>query len=150
MSDLATAFLDLVTDTSATAQYKVGTRRYENGREYVYTQADDTITANQVVKLDAAASTSGAKVTPTAAATDPVFGVAEVAVTDEYYFWCTVRGVASALVKTGTTAGTLVAPSSTAGALDTEPTSTAVRSGRITLLDSNSSGSDAAKNVYLH
>jgi len=146
-SDLPKMFGDPVTKESSTALYPVGTRRFEGGNEYVYMQADDAFTAGQAAKIDSA---TGVKVTPTAAATDGCVGVAEIAVTDEYFFWMTVRGPASVLIATGTNAGEILAPSGTAGVLAIAPTSTARRKVIGEALEANSSGADAAKVVYLY
>lgn len=112
------AWKDKVTDTSATRLYPVGTRRLEpTGKEYTYQQADDAITANQAVMLDVSGSSSSLEVTPTAAATDPVYGVAEVAFTDEYYGWICTKGPTSAIVANGVAAGKRLTASGTAGVL---------------------------------
>lgn len=151
MSDLAFCFSDKVTDISSTLPpgYYVGMRRYESGREYTYMQADDTVAVNSPVKLDIAASATAQKVTPTAAAGDGFFGVAETAITDEYYGWITTRGVASCLVLDGVAIDDPLAPGN--GALDT-----AVEAGSgdyefvvAIALVANSSGSTAARSVYI-
>lgn len=112
------AFNDKVTDISATAKYPVGTLRRENGKLYEYQQADDAITAGQFVKLDYGASDTGKKVTPTGAITDHVHGVAETAITDEYFGWITIQGGCDALVANGVAAGQRLFPTATAGTLD--------------------------------
>ena len=145
MSDLTIMFKDAVTDTSSTAKYRVGTRRQQNGREYIYIQADDAITVNQAVKMD---STTGVKVTPTAAATDDLFGVAETAITDEEYGWITVKGVASCKILTAATAGQVLAPTSTAGVLG-NPANTDVAMIRAVALQ-NGAATNLTKNVYLN
>ena len=151
-NDIMTSFIDAVTDISATAKYPVGTRRFENNKEYVYQQADDAITAGQAVKLDAAASAAGLKVTPTAASGDSCVGIAETAITDEYYGWITVGpkgAVVNAIVKTGVAVDDPLAPSGTAGALVD-----AVEAGSgdyefvcFAAMEANSSGSDASAKV---
>lgn len=150
-SDLQNSFIDTVTDTSATAKYPVGTRRFQDGKEYCYQQADDAITVNQAVKLDAAASASGLKVTPTAAAGDSCFGVAETAIADEYYGWITVAGVASVLVANGTAADDPLAASAAAGVLTkaAEAGSGDYEFVVGNALEANSSGSAAAKNANI-
>jgi hypothetical protein len=151
-NDIMTSFLDLVTDTSATAKYPVGTRRFENGREYVYQQADDAITVNQAVKLDAAASASGLKVTPTAAVGDSCYGVAETAIADEYYGWITVNGVASVLVANGTAADDPLGATAAAGVLGKQAESDSAADFKFVVgnaLEANSSGSAAAKNAFI-
>jgi hypothetical protein len=149
--DLQYSFIDAVTDTSTTAKYPVGTRRLQNGREYVYQQADDAITVNQAVKLDLAASASGLKVTPTAAAGDSVFGVAETAIADESYGWITVRGVASVSVANGTAADDPLGASVAAGVLAkiSEAGSGDYKFVAGIAMEANGSGSAAAKNAYL-
>lgn len=102
---------------SSTANHNVGDRCIVDGVEYVYTQADDTITQYQAVSLDVAASANAAKVTPSGAVIGNLFGVAQIAVTDEYYFWCAVKGKVTCLIDTNATAGLLLAPSATAGVL---------------------------------
>jgi len=146
-SDLPKMFGDKVTDINVAAQYPVGTRRFEGGNEYVYMQADDAFTAGQAAKIDSA---TGVKCTPTAAATDGCIGVAEIAVTDEYFFWLTVRGPASALIADSTSAGEILAPSATAGVLAVAPTSTARRKVIGEAAEANSTGAAAAKVVYLY
>lgn len=150
-TDLQMAWTDKVTSINVNPQYPVGRRRFENGREYIYQQADDTIAVNSAVKLDITASASGLKVTPVAAAGDSLFGVAETAITDEYYGWITVRGVASALVATGVAADDPLTTAS-GGAL-----SDAVEAGsgdykfcRCSAMEANASGGTLAKNVYLY
>jgi hypothetical protein len=150
-SDLQNSFIDAVTDTSTTAKYPVGTRRFEDGKEYVYQQADDAITVNQAVKLDAAASASGLKVTPVAAAGDSLYGVAETAIADESYGWITVRGVASVLVANGTAVDDPLGASAAAGVLAkvAEAGSGDYKFVFGYALEANASGSAAAKKVFL-
>lgn len=150
-TDLQMAWTDKVTSINVNPQYPVGRRRFENGREYVYQQADDTIAVNSAVKLDAAASASGLKVTPVAAEGDSLFGIAETAITDEYYGWITVRGVASALVATGVAVDDPLCPS-TSGALRdaVEAGSGDYKFVRCSALEANASGGTLAKNVYLY
>jgi len=147
--DLQYLFIDAVTDTSTTAKYQVGTRRRQNGREYVYQQADDAITVNQAVKLDLAASASGLKVTPTAAAGDSVFGIAETAIADESYGWITVRGVAAALVAAGTTADDPMGASGTAGVLAKISEAGSGDYKFVGAIAMETSAGAATKNVYL-
>lgn len=150
-SDLQNSFIDTVTDTSAAAKYPVGTRRFQDGKKYCYQQADDAITVNQAVKLDAAASASGLKVTPTAAAGDSCFGVAETAIADEYYGWITVAGVVSVLVANGTAADDPLAASAAAGVLTkaAEAGSGDYEFVVGNALEANSSGSAAARNANI-
>lgn len=148
-TDLGLSFRGKVSDTYASLPegMRVGLRRFEGGKEYVFTQADDAFTAGQAAKPD---STTGAKVTPTAAATDGFSGVAEVAVTDEYYFWLTIRGSnIQASVADSTSAGAILAPSGTAGVLAVAPTSTAIRQARGILNAANSSGGAAVRSIEL-
>lgn len=151
--DIATCFHDKVTDTHSTLPpgYFVGMRRYENGREYTFTQADDAVAINKLVKLDIAASATAKKVTPTAAAGDSTFGVAEVAVTDEYYFWATTRGVALALVADNTTVDDPLAASGTSGVAvaAAEGGSGHYEFVFATALEANASGGALAKNIYI-
>lgn len=150
--DIPVSFIDAVTDISATAKYPVGTRRFENGKEYVYQQADDAVTAGQAVMLDAAASASGQKITPTSGSGASCLGICETAITDEYYGWVTVGpkgAVVSAIVKTGVAVDDPLAPSATAGALVD-----AVEAGSgdyefvcFAAMEANSSGSDASAKV---
>jgi hypothetical protein len=139
-----------VTKTYATKPegFRVGQRRFEGGKEYVFTQADDAIgTAGMSCKPDA---TDGSKVTPTAAATDGFSGISEVVVADEAYFWLTVRGSnVQALVADSTSAGAILAPSGTSGTLAIAPTSTAIRQGRGILNAGNSSGAAAVRSIEL-
>lgn len=140
-------FLDGVTDINSVRQYPIGTIRRENGQVYKYQQADDTITAGQVLKYDWAASATGKKVTPTAAATDACCGASPIAVTDEYYFWMLVEGIADLLIADATNAGEILAPSGAAGVLAIAPTSTArrVEVGECGL--ANASGAAALRTV---
>lgn len=149
--DILTSFLDLVTDTSTTAKYPVGTRRLENNREYVYQQADDPVTANTAVKLDIAASSDGAKVTPCAAAGDSCFGVAETAIADESYGWITTKGLATCSVANGVAVDDPLGASAAAGVLAdiAEAGSGDYKFVRAIALEANSSGSAANKKVYL-
>ena len=102
---------------TATAQHNVGDKIIVEGVEYTYTQADDTITQYQAVSLDVAADANAKKVTPSSAVIGNLFGVAQIAVTDEYFFWCATRGKVTCLIDTNATAGLLLAPSATAGVL---------------------------------
>lgn len=152
-TDIQICYVDVVTATSTTQKNRVGLRRFENGREYVYMQADDAVTAGQAVMLDAAASSSGLKVTPCAAAGDSCFGIAEVAIADESYGWITVRGVASALVADGTAADDPLGASGASGVLanvvEQGSGTGAYRFVRATALAANASGAAAARNIYL-
>lgn len=150
-TDLQMAWTDKVTSTNVNPQYPVGRRRHENGRVYVYQQADDAIAVNSAVKLDAAASASGLKVTPVAAAGDSLFGIAETAIADEYYGWITIHGVASALVATGVAADDpLGAAASGAVTKIAEAGSGDYKFVRCSALEANASGGTLAKNVYLY
>lgn len=118
MSSLAQAFSEPPDAAShATRRYLVGTKREQNGRLYVYQQADDAITANTAVKLDAAASASGLKITPATTEANGFYGVAEVAFTDEYFAWVTTRGLATCAVQTGVAAGDRLVVAATDGVL---------------------------------
>lgn len=113
------AWTEPVTAASHTpARYPVGTRRVENGREYVYQQADDAVTVNQAVMLDIAASATGLKITPATTEQKAIYGVAEVAFTDEYFAWVTVKGVASTLIATGSAVGDRLCLAATDGVLE--------------------------------
>lgn len=112
-----TAWIDQVTDISSTQLYPMRFPRHENGVDYIYVQADDAITQYQACKLDLAASTTGNKVTPTGATTDRIAGVAQVAVTDEYYFWLAVKGMVTCKIATAASAGDLLSGTATAGVL---------------------------------
>lgn len=150
-TDIQICYVDVVTATSTEAKNRVGLRRFENGREYIYQQADDAITAGQAVKLDIAASADGLKVTPCAAAGDSCFGIAEVAIADESYGWITVRGVATVSVANGVAVDDPLAASGAAGVLAdvAEAGSGDMKFVRAVALEANSSGSAAAKKVYL-
>ncbi len=163
MADLAFCFADLPTATyaglygagttsDAPPGYFVGMRRKMNGKTYVFQQADDAITVNQAVKLDVAASSTGLKVTPTAAVGDSCYGVAETALTDEYYGWITVEGVASCLVLNGTAADDPLAASGTAGVLQkaAEAGSGDYEFVVASAMQANGGGSPAAFNVMLN
>lgn len=138
-----------VTDTHTSPKHRVGTKYIApNGNEYTYIQADDAIAVNSAVKMD---STTGVKVTPTAAAGDFLFGVAETAFADEAYGWVTTEGIALCLVADSMAAGDVMAASGTAGTL-----TKAVEAGsgdyehvRAELLAANSSGGAAARLVRL-
>ena len=142
---IAQTFHDKVTAISADALYPVGTVRHENGKKYVYQQADDAITQYDYVILDVAASATGKKVVSGTDTTDMIFGVAEVAVTDEYYFWCTVGGPATVLAATGLSAGDTLGASAATGVMDAVST----RDPFGILLVANSSGSAAARAIML-
>lgn len=148
-------FQDKVTDISSTALYPIGTKRYEvdsNGLMacYQYCQADDALTQYDAVAIDIAASAAGLKVTRAATAGQRLLGFAQVAVTDEYYFWLQRGGVMSATMKTGVAAGDPVTGTSTAGACGqaTEAGSGAYKFAQFTAITANSSGSDATRVVF--
>ncbi len=99
----------------ATAQ----TRYLASGKRYRYVRADAAIAAGDCCKYKLGETDDPWAVVPTAATTDFGFGISEVAVTDQYYFWITIHGfVKNAKVTTGVAAGSMVAPSGTAGRLD--------------------------------
>lgn len=150
MSDIAFCFSDQVTDISATLPpgYFVGKKRIIGNTEYTYVQADDTITQYQAVTTDHAANTSGKKVTPCGAATDDFFGAAQVAVTDEYYFWCATRGSMTCKIATAATAGLQLACSATAGVLAT-PADTDVAHIRAKAMEAGAA-TNAAKLIYVY
>lgn len=138
-----------VTDIHSSPKHRVGTEYIApNGNVYCYIQADDAITVNQAVQMD---STTGVKVTPTGAASDLLFGVAETAITDEYYGWITVRGVAQCLVADSMAQGDPMAASGTAGTLTkaVEAGSGSYEHVRCELLAANSSGAAAVRAVRL-
>ena len=145
--DLVKSFAEAVTKISATPEYPVGAKRFEGGKKYIYQQADDALTVGQAVILDFTASAYGLKVAPSAAATDHVYGVAEVAVTDEYYFWATVGGQVTASVATGVTAGDPLIATSAAGIIGKDGAAAANRCA--IAMESNSSGGPLAKKVFL-
>lgn len=145
------AWVDGVTDVSATMKHPVGVRRIQNGREYIYQKAGAAISVNQLVKLDASNSPDGLQVIPTAAAGDSCYGVAEVAIPNGSYGWITVRGVAAALVANGTAIDDPLGASGTAG---TGTKLSQAGTGDFVFvrgyaLEANSSGSAAAKRIYL-
>jgi hypothetical protein len=113
-----TAFIDQVTDISATQLYPMRTRRHENGVDYIYVQADDAITQYHACSIDFAASTTGNKVRPATDTTDFVQGVAQVAVTDEYYFWLATRGVVTCIIGATAVAGNPLSATAADGVLD--------------------------------
>lgn len=145
------SFAGSLTTPTAAQEYAIGQKIEVDGVEYTYTQADDTITANQALKLDAAASASAKKVTPTAAATDIIVGVALQAVTDEYYFWMATQGLVTVNVADGTAVGDNLGASGTAGvaAKTAEAGSGMYDVPRLVALEANSSGGAAAKKAYL-
>lgn len=147
--DLQYAFIDNVTDTSTSARYPVGTKRFQNGRTYVYQQAGSAISVNQAVKLDPSINT-GAKVVPTAAAGDSVYGVAETAIASGSYGWITREGVAAVLVATGTAVDDPMGASATAGVLAkvAEAGTGDYKFVRCNALEANA-GAAAAKNVMI-
>lgn len=111
------AWKDYVTAISDTAKYPVGTIREENGKTYMYQQADDALTAGQFCALDSTASATGKKVTPSGAGSI-IFGCAETAITDEYYGWVTIKGIVSGLIANNVAAGQALYATATAGTLD--------------------------------
>ncbi len=110
-------FADAVDEQSATQLNPIGALRYEGGIWYRYVQADDAITQYQACTYDHAAATDCSKVTPTGATTDHVAGVAQIDVTDEYYFWLAISGNFLCKIATGASAGDLLSASGTAGVL---------------------------------
>lgn len=148
---LKLVFTDPVTKISADPLHTVGEIRFENGKKYMYTQADDAITQYQVCVFDIAASATGKKVTPSGTAGQPCVGVAEVAVTDEYYFWLTIGGFATAIVKTGVAVNDPLTCTATAGALGKAAeadSAAAYKNVRAFAAEANASGSDA--NALIH
>ena len=150
MADIAFCFSDLITDTYSALPpgYFVGMTRIIGQTEYTFTQADDAITQYQAVTTDHAANTSGKKVTPCGAATDDFFGAAQVAVTDEYYFWCATRGPMTCKIATAATAGLQLACSATAGVLAT-PANTDVAHIRAKAMEAGAA-TNAAKAIYAY
>lgn len=155
-SGMKMCFDDPVTKVSAEPLHPVGTQRFElddngNLKKYTYQQADDAVDINTSVKLDAAASTDGKKITPQAAAGDSFFGVAEVAFPDEYYGWITTGGIASCGVANGVAVDDPLGASSTAGILADvgEAGSGDYKFVAAIAMEANSSGSGAVKKVYI-
>lgn len=135
-----------IDDESSTAKHVVGERTFKDGVEYIYTQADDAITQYMCVSLDQAADSTGGKVRPCAAVADDVFGVAQIAVTDEYYFWCAVRGKVTAKIATAATAGQLLSASDTSGVMANPGAAEAHIRGKA--LEAGAA-TNAAKSIYL-
>ena len=152
----ATAFQDAVTAISSTQLYPIGTIRYEtnsNGLmcKYEYNQADDALTQYDAVAVDIAGSATGLKVTRASSAGQLIKGFAQVAVTDEYFFWLQVGGHGSGTIKNGVAAGEPLTGTSTAGAAGqaTEAGSGAYKvNDGWTAFTANSSGGDATREVY--
>ena len=142
-----TAFIDQLIDISSTQLYPMRTRRHQNGIDYIYVQADDTITQYQACKIDFAASTTGNKVTPTTATTDFILGAAQVAVTDENYFWLAVRGVVTCKILDAAAAGDVLSGSATAGCLTLGAAAANVHAAGMALEDG--AAGDGGKLVYL-
>lgn len=154
---LANSFLDDVTDqfTVATSLrvdkpgYTIGMLREENGKLYRLAKAGAAIPINAAVKPDTAATGTdiGHQVVKTSVAAEGVSGVAEIAVSNGYYFWMTIGRVASVLV-TGTIAvGDRLAATATAGTLSPLAAATF---GHVCAhaLEANASGA-ATKKVHL-
>lgn len=114
---VGSGFLDQVADISVTQLYPMRSLRHENGIDYIYVQANAAITQYQACAIDAAASTTGNKVTPTTATSSYVEGVAQVAVTTQYFFWLAIKGVVSCKILTAATVGQLMTSTAVAGVL---------------------------------
>lgn len=128
-----------------------GTFRREGKNQYKLQRAGNTITANQVLKIDTSDTTLGRSVIPTAAATDIPVGVAPIAVTSGNSFFMQVSGIVQATIKTGVAAGDPISASGTAGAGQKAPFTAATVQGVVGVaLEANSSGSDALKTLRLH
>ena len=146
-----------ISQVDATALYTVGEEIeiFDDTyglKRYRYTQADDAFTAGQFATPDIAANASGKKVTPGGTAGLPICGLAENAVTDEYYFWMLIRGKAAGNVKTGVAIGDALTCSGTAGALQKAAeadSAAAYKNVNCYALAANSSGSDASTLVQL-
>ena len=95
------------------------TTNYTANRRFRYVRADAAIAAGDVCMKKFGEADDPHAFVKTAATTDFGEGIAEVAVTDQYYFWLTVHGyVADANVADAVTQGQFIAPSATAGRLD--------------------------------
>jgi hypothetical protein len=97
----------------------------------MYVQADDAITAYDAVTFDLAVAGSGSSanvpfvVTRSAAATNAIVGISQVAIAAGSYGWVLVRGTGIVQAETSVAAGDFLAASAVTGELITQP-STAV------------------------
>ena len=155
------AWQDPVTTTYATAALLAaagmtnGLFRYEddgttNGlKKYVLLQATTAFTQYQAASFDT--TTNGVTAAPCTAAGAFIIGIAQVAVTINYFAWFLCGGIGTVIQKTSTTAGDPLTSTTTAGALGqaTETGSGAYKHVAAVCLVTNSSGSDANKIVYM-
>jgi hypothetical protein len=155
------------TRISATAEFDLGAEVNDPrggsraGNRIRYVRADAAIAQYDACKMKLTESDAPHAVIPTAATTDFVSGIAEVSVTDQYYFWLTVHGyVPIANVADASAQGEVLGASGTAGRLETPTfTTTAATlaqlnagvrasiSGIVAVSDA-SAGNQAA--VYIH
>lgn len=124
------------------------TRRFLNGKEYLYVKAGGTIAVNQACKFDFANKTDGSQVIVTAAVTDHLAGVNEAgALVSGNFFFMTVRGYAQCQILTAATAGQILAPTATAGVLGS-PANTDVTVQRAVAMQAGAA-TNAVKAIYL-
>lgn len=152
---IGNSFIDLVTDkkTALLAGEQLGDIRIEQGKVYKRCIANGAIAQYQACQVDTSVSSNlGTTMVKTASATVNFEGVYEGATTlaANDYFWLTVGSPACYCSVTGTlSAGAILSPSGTAGALQAAPfTAATAQDARVILLEANASGT-ANKRVRL-
>ena len=94
-----------------------------DGNEFVYVQADGTITAGDVVIISEAFQADALDTTNSAGAINNAVGVAKGTLTDDQYGWVQIYGVAPVInATTGATANTKLNSTSTAGRVNDDGT----------------------------
>lgn len=111
--------------TSTTAEFGLGEQHYDGvtGKEYIYVQAGEALTANAAVVITEAGAAEMVDTTSTASAFGDRVGVISVAFADEEYGWAQITGACTLSVGSSCAANTAINSTATAGRLDDDATS---------------------------
>lgn len=104
--------------------HRVGTLQWsEDGKAYIFVQADGAITANDVVIMTEAYQADQIDTTNSAAALGDRVGVAPATFADNEYGWIQIFGPCTANVGSSAAANTKLNTTATAGRIDDDATS---------------------------
>lgn len=124
-----------LTQKDTSAEHTLGMKIHTSyGKAYRYVQAGATMVIGSGVRRKIDESAEPWVVEYTTETTDDLFGVLQIAVTDNDYFWCQVEGPVDAVnVATGVVATDPLVPSSTDGRLEKQSGSILVAAKAIAL-----------------
>ena len=124
--------------------------QYPNRNKFVqFVRANGAVVLNAAVKIDI-----NFDAVETTELADIVVGVndnnSEVSVTDNYYFFATIKGEATVLQQTGTVLGELLVASTADGELMTfDASPSTVQNNNLLALETNASGGTLAKDILI-